>query len=167
MQIWWSPDFCGFGLENAVPIHTIFEPCHFNANVARWWNGHSSSYLPVLEYNDVDHRRLMCLNDLHQTLQVFLNVECHYVKTILPKTRKPFSCPALYDGIVPIHGAIVSGRLCCLNLSIELKEKNMSKMFQFIHLALHYLASTAPLTIFKWQNLKHNIWTSNKKTIDK
>ena len=32
------------------------------------------------------------------------------------------------------------------------KEKNMSKMFQFLHLALHFLASTAPLTIFKWQN---------------
>ena len=32
------------------------------------------------------------------------------------------------------------------------QEKNMSEMFQFLHLALHFLASTAPLTISKWQN---------------
>ena len=74
----WSPaDFCGFGLEHAVFIHPIFEACSLNANVERWWNGHSSSHLPVLEYNDVDHCGLLCLNDLHQTPKVFLNVECH------------------------------------------------------------------------------------------
>ena len=32
------------------------------------------------------------------------------------------------------------------------QEKNMSEMFQFLNLALHFLASTAPLIIFKWQN---------------
>ena len=37
--------------------------------------------------------------------------------------------------------------------SIELKEKNMSEMFQFLHLALHFLASMPPLTMFKWQNV--------------
>ena len=51
-----------------------FEPCPLNTNVTRWWNGHSSSHLPVLEYTDVDHCGLMCLNDLHQTSKVFLNV---------------------------------------------------------------------------------------------
>ena len=34
----------------------------------------------------------------------------------------------------------------------ELAEKNISEMFQFLHLALQFLASTAPLTTFKWQN---------------
>ena len=34
-------DFCGFGLEHAVHIHLILEPCAFNANVACCWNGHS------------------------------------------------------------------------------------------------------------------------------
>ena len=32
------------------------------------------------------------------------------------------------------------------------QEKNMSEMLQLLHLALHFLASTTPLTIFKWQN---------------
>ena len=60
-----------------------------------------------------------------------------------------FPCRALSDGIVPIHGANVSVRLRCFRPSFELKEKNMSEMFQFLHLSLHFLASTAPLTIFK------------------
>ena len=51
----WSPnDFYGFCLEHAVPIYPIYEPCPLNANVAQWWNGLSSSHLPVLEYTDVD-----------------------------------------------------------------------------------------------------------------
>ena len=33
------------------------------------------------------------------------------------------------------------------------KEKTMSETFQFLHLALHFLESTAPLTILKLQNL--------------
>ena len=70
-------DFCGFGLEHAVPIHPIFELCHLNAKVARWWNGHSSSNLPALEYTDVAHCGLRCLNDLHDTLKIYLKVECH------------------------------------------------------------------------------------------
>ena len=77
MHIWPPADVCGFGLEPAVPIHPIFEPCPLNANVARWWNGHSSSHLPVLEYSDVDHCGLVCLKDLHRTPKVFQNVECH------------------------------------------------------------------------------------------
>ena len=111
MHIWPSDNFCGFGLEHAVPIHPIFEPCPLNANVARWWNGHSSSHLPIIEYTDVDHCVLVCLNDLHQAPKVLLNVKCHYVKTIFLKTRKPLSCRAFSDGIVRIQGASVSGRL--------------------------------------------------------
>ena len=30
--------------------------------------------------------------------------------------------------------------------------KNMWELFQFLHLALHFLVSTVPLTMFKWQN---------------
>ena len=55
MHIWPPTDFCDFGLEHVVPIHPIFESCPLNENVARWWNGRSSSYLPVLKYTDVDH----------------------------------------------------------------------------------------------------------------
>ena len=76
MHIWPPADICGFDLEHVVLIHPIFEPCPLNSNVARWWNGHSSSHLPVLEYTDVDHCELMCLNDPHQTSKVFLNMEC-------------------------------------------------------------------------------------------
>ena len=76
MHIWPPADFRGFGLEHALPIHTIFEICPLNANVARWWKGHSS-HLPVLKYTDVDHCGLMFLNDLHQTPKIFLNVESH------------------------------------------------------------------------------------------
>ena len=77
MHIWPPADFCCFDLKYAVPIHPIFAPCPLNANVARWWNGHSSSNLPVLEYSDVENYELICLNELHQTPKVFLNVECH------------------------------------------------------------------------------------------
>ena len=152
MRIWPPADFCGFGLEHPVHIHPVFEPLPLNANVARYWNGHSSSHFPLLEYIDVDHCGLMYLNDLHQTANVFLNVECPKVKTILLKTRKPFSCRILFDGILPVHDANVPGRLRWLRYSIELKEKNMLEEFQFLHLALHFEASTAPLTTFKLQN---------------
>ena len=66
MHIGPPADFGGFSLDHAVPIHPIFEACHLNANVAQWWNDHSSSYLPVLEYTDVNHCGLMCLNDHYQ-----------------------------------------------------------------------------------------------------
>ena len=151
MHIWPPADFCGFGLEHVVPIHLIFEPCPLSANVRWWWNDYSSLHLPVLDHTDVDHCGL-CLNYLHQTRWFSWTWSATNVKTILPKTRKQFSCHALSDGIVPIHGAIVSGYLRCFRPSIDLEEKNMSEMFQFLHLALHFLASTAPLTIFKWQN---------------
>ena len=49
------------------------------------------------------------------------------------------------------YTAQMFGRPRCFRPSIELKEKNMFEMFQFLHLALYFLASTAPLTIFKWQ----------------
>ena len=58
------------------PYTRFFYLCPLNANVARWWNGHSSSNLPVLEYTVVDHGRLMCY-DLYQRPKVFLNVENH------------------------------------------------------------------------------------------
>ena len=45
------------------------------------------------------------------------------IKTILLKTRKPFSCRALSDDFVPIHGVNVSGRLRCFRPSIELREE--------------------------------------------
>ena len=61
MHVWPPSDFCGCGLEHAVPIHPIFEPCPFNENVARWRNGHSSSHLSVFEYTDVNHCGLMSI----------------------------------------------------------------------------------------------------------
>ena len=60
------------------------------------------------------------------------------------KGEKHFFCRAVSDGIAPIHSANISGRLRCFRPSIELKEKNMWKMFQILHLELHFLASTAP-----------------------
>ena len=55
IHIWPPIDFYGSDLEHAIPIHSIFDPCPLNANVARWRIGHSSSHLSVLEYTDVDH----------------------------------------------------------------------------------------------------------------
>ena len=37
----------------------------------------------------------------------------------MSKTRKQFSCRALSDSIVPIHGANVSGRLCCFRAKVK------------------------------------------------
>ena len=56
---------------------------------------------------------------------------------------------AVLSPLAPIHSANVSGRLRCFRPSIELNEKNMSEMFQFLHLALNFLASTVPFTIFQ------------------
>ena len=42
MHICPPADYCGFGLEYAVPIRPIFQPCHLIANVPWWWNGHIS-----------------------------------------------------------------------------------------------------------------------------
>ena len=67
------------------------------------------------------------------------------------KRENPFLAVLFSMAIVPIHDANVSGRLRCFRPFIELKEKNMSEMFQFLHFSLHFLASTVPLTIFKWQ----------------
>ena len=77
MLIWSTAEFCGYGLEHAVTIHPIFEPWQLNANVTRCWNSGSSSHLPALECTVVDHCGLICLNDLHQTPKVSLNVECY------------------------------------------------------------------------------------------
>ena len=77
MHIWPPADFCRFGLKHALFIHPIFEPCPLNANVAFWWNGHSSSHLPVIECTDVDHCGVMCLNDRHKSPKIFLNMECY------------------------------------------------------------------------------------------
>ena len=127
IQIWPSAHFCGFDLENAVTIHPIFDPCPLNEVIARWWNGHTSSHLLICEYADMD-RCLMWIN----VLKLFSsNSEdlCEHAKTILLKTRKPFSCRDPSDDIVSVQGANVSDRLGCFRPSIELKEKDMSEMF--------------------------------------
>ena len=54
-----------------------------------------------------------------------------------PQNEKTIFCRVLSNGIVPIHGANVSCRLCC-HPSIELKEMDISEMFQFLNLALHF-----------------------------
>ena len=113
MNIWPPADFCGFGLEHVVPIHSIFEPCPMNENIVRcWWNGHSSSHLPVLEFTDMDHCGLMRLNDAHQILperRVTLmskrsswKRENHYpavlsLMALSPTRRKCFWPPALFS----------------------------------------------------------------------
>ena len=56
LQIWQPANFCRFGLEHALARNPNFETFPLNANVVRRrWNDHSSSYLPVLEYTDVNH----------------------------------------------------------------------------------------------------------------
>ena len=60
MYIWPPADFCSSGLDHVVPIHPIFESCHLKANVAQWWNGHSSSHLPVLIHSANVCGRLRC-----------------------------------------------------------------------------------------------------------
>ena len=154
MHILPPADFCVFGLEHVVPITTDFLTVPIKCNIVarRWWTGHSSSHLPVLENTNMDHCELMHLNNFHKTRRSYWMWSLADVKTIPHKTRRPFSCRTLSDGIVTIHGANVSVRLRCFRPSIELEQKNMSEMFQFLHLALHFLASMVPLAIFKWQN---------------
>ena len=67
------------------------------------------------------------------------------------KRENHFLAVLFTNGIVPIYGANVSGRLRCFRPSIELR-RICPKCSQFLHLAFHFLASTTPLTVFKWQN---------------
>ena len=85
MAIRW---FLLFWLRVWVPIHPIFEHCPLNENVARWWNCHNSSHLPIVQCTDVDRCGLMCLNDLQQTPKVFLSVECHSCQNDRPQKKK-------------------------------------------------------------------------------
>ena len=72
------------------------------------------------------------------------------VKTILLKTRKPFSCRALSDGIVPIHGANVSGCLHCFRPSWTQRQEYVGNVpisplgtpFSSVHDSTHYLHMT-------------------------
>ena len=68
------------------------------------------------------------------------------------KSWKTIFLPCSLQGIVPIHSANVSVYRLWFRPSIELKEKNMLEMFQFLHLALHFLASMAPLS---WTHQEH------------
>ena len=129
-------------------------PDFFNfAHWMRWWNGHSSSHLPVLEYTDVDHCWLICLNYC-----TFIKPRgsswmwsITNIKTILLKMGKPFSCRLLFDGIVPIHGANVSGRLPLLSPLYWTQRKSyvgnvpispLGAPFSSIHSSTHYLQMT-------------------------
>ena len=68
------------------------------------------------------------------------------------QTRKQFSRCALSDGIIPMQGANVSGRVRCFRPSIELKEKNtyvgnvpispLDIPFSSVHGSTHYLQMT-------------------------
>ena len=135
MHIWSPTNFCGFGLEHAVPIHNFL-------NLAFECKCHNSSHLMrinVFKWSSNPEGLPECGVSL-MLKRSFLKQENHFLPC------------SLFDGIVPVHGTNVSGHLCCFHSSIELKEENMSEMFQFLHFALHFLASLVPLTIFKWQN---------------
>ena len=143
MHIWPPADYCGFGLEHAVPIHPIFEPCLLNANVARWWNGHSSSRLPVLEYTDTNHCGLKCLNDL-QNPEGLPERGVTNVKTILLKTRKPFSCRALSPmALSPYTAKMFLAASAASAPLLNSKRRLCQKCSNFSTCHSHFLASTA------------------------
>ena len=63
--------------------------------------------------------------------------------------RKPFLAVLSSMALSPYMAQMFLAASAAFASSIELKEKNMSEMFQFLHLALHFLVSMAPLTILK------------------
>ena len=99
MHIWPPTDFCGLGIEHALPTHPIFEPCPLNANVARWWNGHSLSHLTVIEYTVLDHCGLMRLNPESlpergvslMSKRSSLKRENYFVVVLSPMTLSPYT----------------------------------------------------------------------------
>ena len=117
--LWFWLRACGTNI-----LHPIFEPCPLNTNVARWWNGHSSSYLQfssTLTWIIVDY----CVQTIFIKPRSSSSTwSVTNIKTILLKARKPFSCRSVSDGIVPVHGANVSYGLCCFRPTFELKENN-------------------------------------------
>ena len=116
-----TPDFWTLPIE--CKCRTMVEWSEFITFTSFWVHWRGSLWINVF-------------NDLHQTRKSCWMWSVTNVKTILLKTRKPFSCRSLSNGIVPIPGANVSGRLRCFCPSTEFKEKNMLEMFQFLHLTI-------------------------------
>ena len=164
MHTWPPDDFCGFCLEHAV-THTpdlLTLPIELKCHTMVEWSQFITFASSRIQYTDVGHCWLMfkrsssnpeglpgCGVSLMSKLS-FSKRENHFYAVLsqmaLPITTQMFL--AASAAFVPL-----------------LNSKRRSEMFQFLHFELHFLASTAPLTIFKWQNfickLKHN-WTYKK-----
>ena len=135
--------FCSFGLEYLTPdLLTLSIECKCRTMVG--W-----SQFITFANSRVYWRESLWIDVLKRSSWTW---SVSNVKMILLKTRKPFSCRALSNVIEPIHGGNVSGWPRCCFLCIELRENKLSEMVQFLHLELHFLASTVPLTILKLQN---------------
>ena len=152
MHMWPPADSCGFGLEYAVPIHPIFWTlpieckCHTLvewsefitfANSRVHWRG----WLWIKEFKQsssstegLPERGVSLLSK-----GSFLKWENYFLAVLAPMALSPYAAqmfPAASAAFAPLLNS----------------KRNMSDMFQFHYLALHFLGSTAPLSILKWQN---------------
>ena len=150
---WRITDFCGFGLEHVVyPYSSFFNFDHWMQishdnvmitvhHIFQFSNTLTWIIMSIYVFKrPSNHEALPERGESLMSKRSSLKREHHFLAVLSPIK------------LSPIHGASVSGYLHCFCPSIEFKEKNMSEMFQFLHLSIHYLASTTPLTIFKWQN---------------
>ena len=151
MHIWPPADFCGFGLEHAVPI----DPTH-----GFWTFPIECKCRTMVEWSQFI---TFTSSRVHWRGSLWINV---FKRSSNPEglpergvslMSKRFSIKRENHFLaVPSPMALsyndtnVSDRLRCFR-STELKKMNMSEMFKFLHTAVHFIASTAPFTIFKWQ----------------
>ena len=94
--------FRGFGLEHAVPIHPIFEPCPLNANVARWWNVHICQYSNTLTWINVFKRSSSNPESLPERGVSLISKrssskwENHFLAVLSPMALYPYTTPQMF-----------------------------------------------------------------------
>ena len=153
-HFWPSADFCGLDLQHGYPYSRFLNLVHWmqTSHCGEWsqfitfasfrvqWR--ESFWIYVFKRSSSNPESLPERGVSLMSERYSLKRENHFISVFSPITLSVF-----------VHGANVSGGLRCFRPSIELKDKNMLEVFQLLHLALHFQASTAPLTNFKWQNL--------------
>ena len=143
MHIWPPADFCGFDLEHAVPIEckcrTMVEWSQFIKFFSFRVHWHGSLWINVFKRSfsnpeGLPERGVSLMSKLSS-----LKRENHFIVMLSPMALSPYIVQMFLAASTAFAPLSNSNRRC-------------EEIFQFLHLALLFLASAAPLTIFKWQN---------------
>ena len=137
--------FLWFWLRDAVPIHPIFEPRPLNANVARWWNGHSSRvhwrgslWINMFKRSSSNPEGLAERGVSLLSKRSFLKRENHFLVMVSPMALSPYTAQ-MFVVIAAFAPLLNSKRRICWKCSFS----PLGTPFSSVH---------GSLTTFKWQN---------------